>query len=160
MARRTVVTASIAAGLLAAVPGPAAASDETLKAEIESVLVELRPALAEFQDAAQGLPQAKDTTRLQEATEGFRTGLSRYRWGVVNRKASSPDGLAAKKQLLTAIRQFDIGLVQYESALEKLDAGGRRTAILASLRTADRRFTEGAQDEADALTALGVAPEG
>lgn len=160
MTRRTVVIATLAAGLLAAAPSPASASDETLRGEIETVLVELRPALAEFQVAARGLARAKDTSRLQEATQGFRTGLSRYRWGVVNRKASSPDGLAAKKLLLTAIRQFDIGLVQYEKALEKLDAGAKKSSILASLRTADRRFTEGAQDETDALAALGVAPEG
>jgi len=157
MPRRSLVTAILAAAALAAAPvSPAAASDATLKAEIESVLVELGPALTEFQKAADGLEQAKDTTRLQTATQGLRTGLSRYKWGVINRKTSSPRGAAAKKLLLTGIREFDIGLVEYENGLEKLDAGAKKASVLSSLRTANRRFTVAAQREEKALDALGV----
>lgn len=155
------MTAIIAAGALVAAPAsPAAASDATLKAEIESVLVELRPALTEFQEAADGLEQAKDTARLQTATQGLRSGLSRYKWGVINRKTSSPRGAAAKKLLLTGIREFDIGLVEYEKGLEKLEAGAKKASVLSSLRTAGRRFIVAAQREDKALTALGVvAPD-
>lgn len=155
--RRTLLVAGVAtAAALGAAASPAAASDETLKAEIQAIEVELRPALDEFVAATKAVARAQDTTRLQEATQGFRAGLSRYKWGVINRKASTPEGLAAKKQLLTAIRQFDIGLVEYETALERLDAGASRRAVVLPLRTADRRFTEGAKDEAAALQALGL----
>lgn len=155
--RHTLLVASVAtAAALGAAASPAAASDETLKAEIRTVEVELRPALAEFEAATKAVARAKDTTRLQAATQGFRDGLSRYKWGVINRKASTPEGLAAKKQLLTAIRQFDIGLVEYETALERIDDGASRRAVVLPLKTADRRFTEAAKDEGAALTALGL----
>lgn len=155
--RTTLLLTSLAtAGTLAVTTAPATASDETLKAEITTVLVEVTPALDEFVAATEGVARAKDTTRLQEASQGFRDALSRYKWGVINRKASTPEGLAAKKQLLTAIRQFDIGLVEYENALERIDAGGSRRSVVLPLRTADRRFTEGAKDEQAALRALGL----
>ena len=153
--RRLLAITAVATGA-AALPAPAAASDETLRQEIQAVFVELRPALEAFRVAAERVEDAPDTGELQGATDRLRDGLRRYKWGVVNRKASSRRGLAAKRQLLAGIRQFDLGLIQYQRALVRLDAGASRRSILSALRTADRRITEAAQDEAEGLEALGV----
>ncbi len=154
--RRSLAVACAVAGCAAALPSSAAASDETLRQEIQTVFVEVRPALVAFRDAAERVGDAPDTGELQGATDRLRDAMRRYKWGVVNRKASSPRGLAAKRQLLTGIRQFDIGLVQYQRALARVDADASRGSILSALRTADRRITEAARDEAEALEALGV----
>ena len=154
--RRTLVAATALVACAAAVPSPAAASDETLRQEIQAVFVEVRPALEAFRLAAERVEEAPDTGELQGATDRLRDALRRYKWGVINRKASSRRGLAAKRQLLTGIRQFDIGLVEYQKALVRLDAGASRGSILSALRTADRRITEAARDEAEGLEALGV----
>jgi hypothetical protein len=153
--RRTLVAAAVAA-CAAALPAPAAASDETLRQEIQTIFVEVRPALDAFRLAAERVAEAPDTGELQGATDRLRDALRRYKWGVINRKASSRRGLAAKRQILTGIRQFDIGLIEYQKALVRLDAGGSRGSILSALRTADRRITEAARDESEGLEALGV----
>ncbi len=154
--RSLIAAASLAACAAAALPSPAAASDETLRQEIQTVFVEVRPALVAFRDAAERVAEAEDTGELQGATDRLRDAIRRYKWGVINRKASTPGGLAAKKQLLAGIRQLDIGLVEYQRALVRVDAGASRSSILRALRTADRRISEGADDEAEALEALGV----
>lgn len=154
--RSTLLTAVLAAGALAVGGAPAAASDATLRGEIQTVLVELRPALVAFQEAAEELETAKDTTQLQAATQGVRNGLSRYKWGVVNRKASTRGGLAAKKRLLDAIRRYDVGFVQFEKALERIDAGASNAAVVSSLRKAIKGFDAGLKAEQAALKALGV----
>jgi hypothetical protein len=147
---------SLAACGAAALPSLAAASDETLRQEIQTVFVEVRPALIDFRDAAERAQASEDTRELQGATDRLRDALRRYKWGVVNRKSSSPRGLAAKRQLLAGIRQLDIGLVEYQKALARVEAGASRRSILSALRTADKRITEAASDEAEALEALGV----
>lgn len=159
LSRRTpFALALLASGAFVVTPSPAVASDETLKAGIEEVLINARPALEEFESAAQALPKAKSTARLEKATLGFRFVLRQYKWGVINRKASSDEGLAAKKQLLTAIREYDIGLVEYTKAIEKLDQkGAKRASILSSLRTADKRFTAAVEDETAALKVFKVS---
>ena len=154
--RRSLLVATALAAGAAALPAPAAASDETLRQEIQAVFVEVRPALEAFRDAAVRVEDAPDTGELQGATDRLRDALRRYKWGVINRKASSRRGLAAKRQILAGIRQVDIGLVEYQRALVRVDAGASRRAILRALRTADRRITEGAKDEAEGLEALGV----
>jgi len=154
--RRSLFVACVLAASAGALPSTAAASDETLRQEIQTVFVEVRPALEAFRAAAERVEDAPDTAELQEATDQLRYAMRRYKWGVVNRKASSPRGLAAKRQLLTAIRQFDIGLVAFHRALVRVDARAGRGAILSALRTANRRITEAARDESEALEALGV----
>jgi hypothetical protein len=151
-----VAVATAATCAAAVLPSSAAASDETLRQEIQAVFVEVRPALVAFRDAAERVGDAEGTGELQGATDRLRDAIRRYKWGVVNRKASSPSGLAAKRQLLAGIRQLDIGLVEYQRALVRVDAGASRSSIVRALRTADRRLSEGARDEAEALEALGV----
>ncbi len=154
--RRSLVVACVLAAAAAALPAPAAASDETLRQEIQTVFVEVRPALEAFRAAAERVEDAPDTGELQGATDRLRHAMRRYKWGVINRKASSPGGLAAKRRLLTAIRQFDIGLVEFNRALVRVEARAGRGPILSALRTADRRIGEAARDESEALEALGV----
>lgn len=136
--------------------GSAAASDETLKAAITAVIPQVAPKLKAFVDEADKATTSGDVSGLQQATTDVRTGISQYKWTVINYKASSGEGLAAKKQLLVAIREYDIGFAAYNNALAKLKKGASKASTLKSLKSFAKRLNEAVKDEATALEALGV----
>lgn len=149
------VLAGLAAGMVTT--GTAVASDETLKAGIEQVVPQIRPTLTTFRSEAKKAESTGDITKLREATRGVRDGITLYKWSVVNRKASTPGGLAAKKQLLVAIREYDIGFAAYDSALRKAAGGASKASTITSLRSFAKRIDEAVKDEATALRALGIS---
>jgi hypothetical protein len=153
--RRAVIAVSLAACGAAALPSPAAASDETLRQEIQTVFVEVRPALIDFRDAAERAQTSQDTRELQGATDRLRDAMRRYKWGVVNRKSSSrrawrPSGSCWRHPPVRHRPR------RVPEGARPLDAGASRGSIVSALRTADRRITEAARDEAEGLEALGV----
>lgn len=135
---------------------PASASDETLKAAITQVIPEITPTLDAFSKEAKRATSSGDLAKLRQATIDVRTGIHKYEGTVVNYKASTARGLAAKKQLLVAIREYDIGFAAYGNALDKLRRGASKASTLSSLRSFARRLEEAAKDEAVALRALGI----
>ena len=50
--------------------------------------------------------------------QALRAGLGRFKQAVVPIKTQTPNAKLAKKVLLKAIREFDLGLVQYQVLLE------------------------------------------
>ena len=149
----TALLAAAACGLSA---GPASASDETLKAEIASVLPEITPTLTAFVKEAKAAEKTGKVTKLRAATLDVREGISRYKWSVVNRKASTDQGLAGKQALLVAIREYDIGFAAYTNALDKATSGASRASTIKSLKSFAKRIDEASKDEAAALEQLGV----
>ena len=157
MSRRILVIASIlVSSLAAAAPSSAVASDATLKAEIKKNLVSISPALTEFQNAVDGFKKARTATRLEKATARLRVKITTYKRRVKTRASSTASGARGKKLLLSGLGQFDTGLRQYKSALDKLDAGASKATTLARLRTADRRFATAAKFEDEALAVLSL----
>jgi len=156
-AARTLITATLVAGALGAGAAPAAASDATLGVEVQTVLGELQPAVQAFVRANDRLKATKKVTELKAATRELRVGLRRYKWGTVNRKASGPDGVMVKKLLLSAVRQYDLGLIAFNRALVEIETGRSDRSIDASLATADRRLIKAKENEGTALTALGIS---
>ena len=148
--------ALVAAAFAVAGAAPAAASDATLKAEVERVLPEVTPAVTAFRAAAQRAERTGDVRELRAATAGVREAITTYKWAVVNRKVSSRDGMGAKRQLLVAIRGYDIGFAAYANALDKATAGASKASTAASLRSFAKRIDEAVEDETAALEALGI----
>lgn len=146
-------TFAVTAGVGAA---PASASDETLKSAITQVIPKITPTLDAFVKEAKGATSSGDLTKLRQATIDVRRGISQYKFTVVNYKASTADGLTAKKQLLVAIREYDIGFAAYNNALDKLQQGASKASTLKSLRSFAKRIEEASKDEAAALKALGI----
>lgn len=154
--RGWVAAAAVTLGTLAGTAAPASASDETLRdAAIESVQ-QVKPLVTAFAQAADDAEQSGDLSGMVATTVDFRGGLRYYKWSVVNRKASTPNGLAAKKQLLTAIREYDLGLVQFQKAYAKVAGSSTKASLVSTLKTAVKRINEATKDETAALTRLGV----
>lgn len=156
-ARRTAIASVLAlvAATAATVPS-AQASDDTLKAEIVQVLPQITPVIKDFSAQAEKAETSGDLASLKDATGKVRDAISLYKWSVINRKASTPEGLAAKKQLLVAIREYDIGFAAYSTAIDKVSGGASKASTVKSLKTFAKRIVAAADDETTALTALGV----
>lgn len=156
MSRTPVLTALLAAGLIGVAAAPAQASDETLGAAITKVVPQVTPSVEAFVTTADKASSSGDLTKLGAATDDVRQAISLYKWTVVNYKASTEEGLAGKRQLLTAIREYDIGFAAYANALDKLDAGASKASTLKSLKSFSKRIKEAVKDEAAALETLGI----
>ena len=50
-------------------------------------------------------------------------------------KTQTPTAGLAKKKLLKALREFDLGLVQYQTLLDKVNAGASRDSLKQSSTT-------------------------
>lgn len=159
MQRRTRwAVAAIAATMVGpALASPAQASDATLRAGVVQVLETVQPLAVQFRDAAQAAEESGDLAPLANATANLRTGLRVYKWSVVNRKASTTEGLEAKKLLLDAVRQYDLGLIAFQKAFSQVSGSSTDgTSLRSKLRTATKRIDEAVEDEAAALEALGI----
>ena len=71
-------------------------------------------------------------------------------------KTESTTAAGGKKELLTAIREYDLGLVQYQKLLDKLTAGATKDSLKATLVRTEKRIKAAANDEAAALRELGL----
>jgi hypothetical protein len=79
----------------------------------------------------------------------------RSQTGAATAVAASPAAVrAAKKQMLTAIREFDLGLVQYQKLLDQVNAGADKATLKSTFVTLNKRIDAAADDEAAALKLL------
>jgi hypothetical protein len=69
------------------------------------------------------LADAPDTNAASSATGEFRDGLHAFKVALTPIKTDTATAASAKKRMLTAIREFDLGLVQYQKLLDKVNAG-------------------------------------
>jgi hypothetical protein len=112
------------------------------------------PAAKAFAKADKDLENASDTNAASTATGEFRAGLHAFKKALVPIKTSSAVGAAAKKQMLTAIREFDLGLVQYQKLLDQVNAGADKASLKSTFTTLNKRIKAAADDEASALKLL------
>jgi hypothetical protein len=149
------LVATTAGGVLAA---PAAqASDRGLQKTVVRYEKRLTPLADAFTKTDKALTTATDTNAAAAATGAFRKGLRAYKTALVPITTQSTRGAAGKKQMLTAIREFDLGLVQYQKLLDKLSAGADKDSLKSTFVTLNKRIAAAADDEAAALKLLKIS---
>ncbi|MES1194067.1 MAG: hypothetical protein ABUM26_07050, partial [Solirubrobacterales bacterium] len=97
-----------------------------------------------------------DYTAASAAATALRTGLRSYKTAIVPIKTQSASSAAGKKQMLTAIREFDLGLVQYLKLIEKATAGADKDSLKSTFVTLNKRFEAAVDDEKSALRLLKI----
>ncbi|WCB94409.1 hypothetical protein DSM104299_03145 [Baekduia alba] len=93
---------------------------------------------------------ATDTNAAAAATGKFRAGLRSYKTALVPIKTQTASAASGKKQMLTAIREFDLGLVQHQKLLDQVNAGADKSSLKATFVTLNQRIKAVAADEAAA----------
>jgi hypothetical protein len=157
MHRRAAVPLAVAGLATAVVAAPAAqASDAGLKKTVVRHEKRLAPLAKAFSQADKDLVSATDTNAASAATGRFRTGLRSFKTAIVPIKTQSGTYAAAKKQMLTAIREFDLGLVQYQKLLDEVNSGTDKATLKATFSKLNKRIKAAADDEAGALKLLGL----
>jgi hypothetical protein len=157
MHRRAVVPLAVAGLATTVVAAPAAqASDAGLKKTVVRHEKRLAPLAKAFAKADKDLEDATSTDAASAAAGKFRTGLRSYKTALVPIKTQTATYAAAKKQMLTAIREFDLGLVQYQKLLDQVKSGTDKATLKATFTTLNKRIEAAADDEAGALKKLGL----
>jgi hypothetical protein len=146
---------ALTAASIAAAPA-AQASDTGLKKTVVRYEKRLSPVAKAFGAADKDLENATDTNAASAATGKFRSGLHAYKQALVPIKTESATAAAGKKQMLTAIREFDLGLVQYQKLLDKVNAGADKNSLKSTFVTLNKRIAAAAKDESAALKKLGL----
>jgi hypothetical protein len=141
----------------AALPAAASASDAGLKKTVIRYERRVKPLATRWTAADKALVRATSTDNASAATGAFRRGLHQWKVAVTPIKTQTASAAGGKKELLTAIREFDLGLVQYQKALDKLNSGASKDSLKATLTRAVKRIDAAANDEAAALKELGLA---
>jgi hypothetical protein len=150
----TTAVACMAAGALGLAP-TAQASDAGLKKTVKRYELRVAPLAKTFGKADKGLATATDTNAASAAAGAFRKGLHAYKMAIVPIKTTSASSAAGKKQILTAIREYDLGLVQYQKLLDKVSAGADKNSLKSTFLTLNKRLKAAADDEVAALKLLG-----
>jgi hypothetical protein len=140
----------------AALPAVASASDAGLKKTVVRYEKRVGPLAKKWNLADKALVTATTTDDASAATGAFRRGLHSWKVAVTPIKTQSATAAGAKKELLTAIREYDLGLVQYQKLLDKLSSGATKDSLKSTLRTTQKRIAAAANDEAAALKELGL----
>jgi hypothetical protein len=149
----TIAISGLAASAVVAAPA-AQASDAGLRKVVVRHEKRLAPLAKAFTKADKDLANVSDTNTASAATGAFRKGLRSFKTAIVPIKTESPAFAAGKKQLLTAIREFDIGLVEYQKLLEQVNAGASKADLKSTFTTLNNRIEAAADDEAAALKKL------
>ena len=149
----TVALATVALGAVAA--GPAQASDAGLHSTVKKWELKVTPLVVSFKQADTGLATAPNTDTAEAAGGALRKGLRSYKAAIVPIKTETADYALGKKKILTSIREFDIGLVAYETLLKKVNAGASKDSLKKSFVTANKRIDDAAKDEDAGLKLLG-----
>jgi hypothetical protein len=89
--------------------------------------------------------------------QASRAGLGRFKQAVVPIKTQTTNAKLAKKVLLKAIREFDLGLVQYQVLLDKVNGGESKASLQQSFVTLNKRIAAAAKNEQKGLKLLGLA---
>jgi hypothetical protein len=142
------VLAAIGAGAAA---GPAAASDKGLLKVVKREEARAFKLAVAFKQADDGLATATTTDAAKNGATQLRNGLHHFKVAIVPIKTQSANGRRGKDLLLKAIREFDLGLVQYLALMAKLDQGTTREEIRADLVTVNKRIAAAAANESKAL---------
>jgi len=136
----------------------AQASDAGLKKTVirhEKRVTPLAKAFAKADKAVEST--TTDFTAASAAATALRTGLRSYKTAIVPIKTESASSAAGKKQMLTAIREFDLGLVQYLKLIEKAAAGADKDSLKSTFVTLNKRLKAAADDEKSALRLLKIS---
>ena len=147
--------AGVAAG--AVLPAAASASDAGLKKTVVRYEARVAPEAKKWNAADKALATATSTDDASAATGNFRRGLHAWKVAITPIKTTSATSAGAKKKILTAIREYDLGLVQYQKALDKLNSGASKSSLKSSIVSSEKRIIAAANDEAAALKELGLA---
>jgi hypothetical protein len=135
---------------------PAQASDAGLRRVVKRQEARVVPLAKKFSAADKALATAPDTSAASAADQALRVGLRRFKNAVVPIKTQTPRAALAKKRLLKALREFDLGLVQYQTLLDKLNGGESKDSLKQSFVTLNKRIAAAAKNETAALTLLGI----
>ena len=114
------------------------------------------PLAKKFSQADKALATAPDTSAASAADQALRAGLGRFKQAVVPIKTQTPNAKLAKKVLLKAIREFDLGLVQYQVLLDKVNARREQGLAAAVLRDAQQAHRRGGEERAEGPEAVGA----
>ena len=133
---------------------PAQASDAGLRKVVKRQEARVVPLAKKFAAADKALATVPDTSAASAAAGTFRTGLRGFKNAVVPIKTQTPRTALAKKTLLRALRKFDLGLVQYQKLLDKVNAGASKDSLKQSFVTLNKRLSAAAKNESKALTLL------
>jgi hypothetical protein len=153
---RAVACLAVAGVAGAALPAAAPASDAGLKKTVVRYEKRLAPTVKRWKAADKALPGATSTDDASAATGAFRKGLHSWKVAVTPIKTQTATAAGGKKELLTAIREYDLGLVQYQKLLDKLNAGATKDSLKATLTRLEKRIAAAANDESAALRELGL----
>ncbi|HEV7495427.1 hypothetical protein [Baekduia sp.] len=158
MSSRALILALGAASAAAVLAAPAAqASDAGLKKTVIRHEKRVTPLAKAFAKADKALgTSTTDPAAASAAAGAFRTGLRSYKTAVVPIKTETPGSAAGKKQILTAIREFDLGLVQYQKLLDKVAAGADKNSLKSTFVTLNKRLAAASDDEESALRLLKI----
>lgn len=153
--RRAGTFAVAALSTTALVAAPAAqASDKGLVKTIARYEKRVSPQAKAWAKADKALATATDTNAASSATGKFRDGLHSFKVALTPIKTDTATAAAAKKQMLTAIREFDLGLVQYQKLLDKVNAGADKSSLKSTFESLNKRIAAAADDEAAAIKKL------
>lgn len=151
----TLAVAGLSTGAVIAAPA-AQASDAGLRKTVIRHENRVAPLAKAFAKADKALTSAPDTNAASAATGAFRAGLHSYKKAVVPITTQSTAAAAGKKQILTAIREFDLGLVQYQKLLDKLNSGADKSSLKSTFVTLNKRIKAAADDELSGLKLLRI----
>jgi hypothetical protein len=149
----SLAVAVIAAGSLVASPA-AQASDKGLIKTVVRHEKRVAPLAEKWAKADKTLDSAPDTNAASAATGAFRDGLHKFKVALTPIKTDSATAAAAKKKMLTAIREYDLGLVQYQKLLDQVNAGTDKASLKSTFVTLNKRIKAAADDEDDAIKLL------
>lgn len=149
----TFAVAAFTTMALGATPA-AQASDKGLVKTVVRHEKRVKPLAKAWAKADKALAEAPDTNAASAATGKFRDGLHAWKVALTPIKTDTATAAAAKKQLLTAIREYDLGLVQYQKLLDKVNAGAPKDSLKSTFVTLNKRIDAAADDEDAALRKL------
>jgi hypothetical protein len=146
---------TVAAVATACAVAPAAqASDAGLVKTVARYEKRVAPKAEAWGKADKALTSATDTDAASAATGAFRDGLHSFKIALTPIKTDTATAASGKKQLLTAIREYDLGLVQYQKLLDKVKSGADKDSLKSTFVTLNKRIKAAADDETAALKTL------
>jgi spermidine/putrescine-binding protein len=149
----TLAVAILTTTALAAAPA-AQASDRGLVKIVVRHEKRVTPMARAFAKADKALSTATDTNAASAATGKFRKGLHAFKVALTPIKTDTATAAAAKKGMLTAIREYDLGLVQYQKLLDQVNAGASKDSLKSTFETLNKRIDAASDDEAAAIKLL------
>lgn len=156
MKKTSLIALLLTALSLGLVAAPAAqASDAGVRKTVKRYQARTAPLAERFAKADAAVQSSADIPAAAKAAGKFRTGLRKYKNALTDAKAVSPQIKRGKRQLLDAIRKFDLALVEYEGLVNMTQTGATEEQVKQSLQTIQRRIKSAASSERAALAKLG-----